>query len=141
MKKVLFGGAFDLFHCGHLMAIREAKKLGYLIVNVNSDERVRVKKGDSRPIIPAEERIEIVGSVKEVDEVVYYDDGAEYDIGKLLDRVKPDILVVNNDGAWPGDQDECDRRGVELVRLDRCVPRSGLDTTKIIKKIVDAHSV
>lgn len=72
---ILTHGAFDLFHFGHASLLKESKKLGnYLIVGVESDERVQMYKSTSRPIIPLEHRIRILLENKSVDFVYAIDD-------------------------------------------------------------------
>ena len=68
--RVFTSGSFDLFHIGHLNLIKNAKRrCDYLIVGVNTDELVESYK-NKRPIVPLEERAEIVRSIKYVDEVI-----------------------------------------------------------------------
>lgn len=138
MIKVLVGGGFDLFHYAHLMTLRKAKEFGdYLIVNVNSDERLRMKKGPTRPIIPARERVEIVQAIGIVDEVVCLEGDDTYPVFKLLDLVKPDVLVLNGEefDDFSREREECEKRGIKLVLIPRIIAPSGLDTSGIIKKI------
>ena len=77
MKKYKIGfiqGTFDLFHIGHLNLIERAKQnCDYLIVGVNSDELVKDYKHKT-PVIPLEERIRIIGALKDVDEAVVMED-------------------------------------------------------------------
>ena len=90
-------GAWDLFHIGHLNILRRARQhCGHLIVGVTSDEAVFEMKG-KYPIIPLEERMEIVGAVGIVDEVV-----ADFSPNKLeaWERVHFDILFKGDD--WRG---------------------------------------
>src|ERR1035437_3780988 len=95
MKKVLYGGVFDLLHYNHILAIKRAKSFGdYLVLNVSSDLQTRNKKGPGRPIIPHEERCAILRELKCVDEVVYFNTG-KLDLSALLDSVKPDIMITN----------------------------------------------
>src|SRR5277367_5101701 len=69
----LANGCFDLLHVGHVRYLHAAKALGgRLIVAVNSDESVRNLKGDGRPIMPAEERAEILAALAAVDAVVIF---------------------------------------------------------------------
>ena len=134
MKKVLVGGAFDLIHAAHVHTLNEAKKHGdYLIVSVLSDARIIAKKGESRPIIPEEERRYMVGNIRCVDEVVTWP-GPDYPVTGLIDMYKPNVIVVSGDN--PVDlQSLCDERGIELVVISRIAVDSGLDTSGIIRKI------
>ena len=67
---ILANGAFDLLHVGHVRYLHAAKALGgRLIVAVNSDESVRALKGEGRPLMPAEERAEILAALADVDAV------------------------------------------------------------------------
>lgn len=132
-KKVLFGGAFDLIHAGHVQAIRYVKTFGdYLVINLSSDRQVAKKKGPGRPVIPQQERTDMLMAIKGVNEVVCMETD-ELDLPALLTYVKPQILITNegNDAY----DDICDNMEIKLVKIPRMIPKSGLDTTNIIKKI------
>lgn len=138
MKKVLIGGVFDLMHLGHIKALKLAKSHGdYLIVNISSDERVRIKKGGGRPIIPARERAEIIKELRFVDEVVLYEGETEPNHFKAMIETKPDILIMDDNEHQDLSKEEklCEELDIELVRIPRAITESELDTTKIIKKI------
>jgi D-beta-D-heptose 7-phosphate kinase/D-beta-D-heptose 1-phosphate adenosyltransferase len=138
MKKVLFGGAFDLFHYGHLLAIKKAKSYGdYLIVNVMSDERCKLKKGKDRPIIPAEERVKLIEALRDVDEVNCLYGDPEFPTLKLVEKLRPDVLVIDaiNHPYESELKKRCQELGIQFVQIDRIVTKSGLDTSNIIKKI------
>ncbi|MFZ1049788.1 MAG: adenylyltransferase/cytidyltransferase family protein, partial [Candidatus Sulfotelmatobacter sp.] len=86
---VLANGNFDLLHVGHVRYLRGAKELGgKLVVAINSDESVRTLKGEGRPIMPAEERAEIVAALADVDAVVIF---SELDVRGLIREIRPDI--------------------------------------------------
>jgi rfaE bifunctional protein nucleotidyltransferase chain/domain len=92
---VLANGNFDLLHVGHVRYLRGAKELGgKLIVAINSDESVRALKGDSRPVMPAEERAEIVAALEDVDAVVIF---PELDVRALIRELRPDIQAKGTD--------------------------------------------
>jgi rfaE bifunctional protein nucleotidyltransferase chain/domain len=92
---VLANGGFDLLHVGHVRYLRGAKELGgKLVVAVNSDESVRELKGEGRPIMPAEERAEIVAALGDVDAVVIFD---ELDVRALIREIRPDIQAKGTD--------------------------------------------
>ena len=92
---ILANGNFDLLHVGHVRYLRGAKELGgKLIVAINSDESVRALKGEGRPIMPAEERAEIIAALADVDAVVIF---AELDVRALIREIRPDIQAKGTD--------------------------------------------
>jgi rfaE bifunctional protein nucleotidyltransferase chain/domain len=92
-KIVLTQGSFDLVHIGHARYCEQAKSHGdVLIVGVDSDEKVRDRKGRNRPIVPQEERMEMLTHLRSVDYVVLKELRAkQYNLIKLI---KPDVLVA-----------------------------------------------
>ena len=92
---VLANGNFDLLHVGHVRYLRGAKELGgKLVVAVNSDESVRALKGAGRPVMPAQERAEIVAALGDVDAVVIF---PELDVRALIGEIRPDIQAKGTD--------------------------------------------
>ncbi len=92
---VLANGNFDLLHVGHVRYLRGAKELGgRLVVAVNSDDSVRALKGQGRPIVPAEERAEIVAALADVDATVIF---PEQDVRALIREIRPDIQAKGTD--------------------------------------------
>ena len=90
-------GVFDLFHVGHLEILRKAKEnCDYLIVGVSTDELVQEYK-NKRPIIAFEQRIEIIKSIKYVDEVVVQKDRDKL---SALHKIGFNIMFVGDD--WKG---------------------------------------
>jgi D-glycero-beta-D-manno-heptose 1-phosphate adenylyltransferase len=132
-KRVVFtNGCFDLLHPGHIHSLEAARALGdALIVGINSDESVRTLKGAGRPLIPAEERAEILASMECVDSVVIFD---ELTPQKVIATILPDILVKGSD--WPGNQivgrEEVEKAGGKVILIDNL---PGYSTTEILKKI------
>ena len=100
-KRVVFtNGCFDLLHCGHLHLLREARKLGdLLIVAINSDESIHGIKGTARPIVPERERAELLAALEAVDFVTLF---SEPDPLRVIQELKPDVLVKGGD--WPKDE-------------------------------------
>jgi rfaE bifunctional protein nucleotidyltransferase chain/domain len=92
---ILANGNFDLLHVGHVRYLRGAKQLGgKLVVAINSDESVRALKGEGRPIMPAEERAEIIAALADVDAVVIF---PELDVRALIREIRPDIQAKGTD--------------------------------------------
>jgi len=95
---VLAAGVFDLLHYGHIRYLEEAKKTGgpdtRLVVIVARDETVRRLKG-SDPIIPEDQRRAVIEALKVVDEALLgFED---LDLDRVLQQIKPDIVVVGHD--------------------------------------------
>jgi len=92
---ILANGGFDLLHVGHVRYLRGAKALGgKLVVAVNSDGSVRALKGEGRPIMPENERAEIVAAMADVDAVVIF---AELDVRAIIREIRPDIQAKGTD--------------------------------------------
>jgi len=114
-KRIVFtNGCFDLLHIGHVRYLEEAKTRGdVLVVGVNSDSSVRKLKGPKRPILPEEERAEILSGLGCVDYVTLFD---EIDPLKLITSLHPDVLVKGGD--WAKEQivgrEEVERSGGEV---------------------------
>jgi D-glycero-beta-D-manno-heptose 1-phosphate adenylyltransferase len=91
----LANGCFDVLHVGHIRYLRAARELGgKLIVAVNSDDSVRKLKGEGRPVMPAEERAEILAALEDVDAVVIF---SEPDVRALIREIRPDFHVKGTD--------------------------------------------
>ena len=94
-RVILTNGNFDLLHVGHIRYLRGAKELGgKLVVAINSDESVRSLKGQGRPIMPAEERAEIIAAMADVDAVVIF---PELDVRAIIREIRPDIQAKGTD--------------------------------------------
>jgi len=91
----LANGNFDLLHVGHVRYLRGAKALGgKLVVAVNSDSSVRSLKGEGRPVMPENERAEIVAALADVDAVVIF---PELDVRAIIREIRPDIQAKGTD--------------------------------------------
>ncbi|MBE9188327.1 D-glycero-beta-D-manno-heptose 1-phosphate adenylyltransferase [Microcoleus sp. LEGE 07076] len=97
---VFTNGCFDILHCGHVRYLQAAKKLGRtLVVGLNSDESVQTIKPQQpglppRPIVPENQRAEVLAALKPVDAVVIF---SEITATKLINILKPDIYVKGGD--------------------------------------------
>lgn len=92
---VLANGCFDVLHAGHVRYLEGARALGdMLVVGVNSDSQVAKLKGAGRPIMPEQERAEIVAALQSVDLVTIFD---EPTVSELLLAVKPDVHAKGTD--------------------------------------------
>ncbi|MGB8321950.1 MAG: D-glycero-beta-D-manno-heptose 1-phosphate adenylyltransferase [Candidatus Acidiferrum sp.] len=131
-RLVFTNGCFDLLHPGHIQSLEAARDLGdLLIVGINSDSSVCSLKGPSRPVLPEQERAEILASLECVDAVLIFPELTPLNV---IARLLPEVLVKGGD--WPGDQmvgrEEVEAVGGKVVRID-IVP--GYSTTAILEKI------
>ncbi len=96
-RVVLTNGCFDLLHSGHLALLEAARREGdLLVVALNSDASVRGLKGEGRPVVPAEERAELLLALEPVDRVVVYEEPTPLAVVAAL---LPDVLVKGADWA------------------------------------------
>jgi len=92
---VLANGCFDVLHVGHVRYLEGARKLGdVLIVGINSDAQVALQKGAGRPVLPANDRAEIVASLESVTYVTIFD---EPTVEQLLLALKPNVHAKGTD--------------------------------------------
>ena len=92
---VTTNGCFDVLHLGHLRYLQAARKLGdLLVVAVNSDDSVRQLKGENRPLVPEDERAEMLAGLECVDYIVIF---PELTPIELLSELKPNIHVKGGD--------------------------------------------
>jgi len=129
--KVFVNGTFDVLHAGHLALLNYAKSLGnYLIVGIDTDERVKEKKGSARPVNSAEDRALMLVNLKAVDEVRYF--GSDEELENIVKSIKPDIMVVGSD--WKNKSVIGSYYAAKLIFFDRIDEYS---TTKIVQSIID----
>ena len=127
-RKVVFtNGCFDIVHAGHVRYLREAKKLGdILVIGLNSDASVsRIKPG--RPVVPETQRAEVLTALDMVDFITLFNEDTPYE---LIKGLRPDVLVKGGD--WKPE----DIVGSDIVPVTKSLPYfEGMSTTEIIEKI------
>jgi rfaE bifunctional protein nucleotidyltransferase chain/domain len=132
-RRVVFtNGCFDVLHPGHIRTLEQARDLGdALVVGINSDASVRQLKGAGRPLIPQDERAEILAALTCVDAVVIFD---QPDPRETIAALSPDVLVKGGD--WSGNKiigrEEVEAAGGRVASIP-VVP--GYSTTEILRKI------
>ncbi len=132
-KKIVFtNGCFDLLHVGHVRLLRKAKRLGdILIVGLNNDSSARKIKGVERPVIPQDERAEVVSALEMVDYVTLFE---ETDPQRLISLLLPDVLVKGSD--WPEEdivgREVVESHGGKVVLVDIV---KGKSTSSLIAQI------
>ncbi len=131
-KKVVFtNGCFDIIHKGHVRYLKQAKKLGdVLIVALNSDRSVSLIK-PGRPINSERDRAEVISALQMVDYVTIFDERTPY---KLIRSLKPDVLVKGGD--WKKEEIV----GSDIAGETYSLPYiKGVSTTRIVEKIIKAN--
>ncbi|MCL2670137.1 MAG: D-glycero-beta-D-manno-heptose 1-phosphate adenylyltransferase [Syntrophaceae bacterium] len=135
--KIAFtNGCFDILHVGHCRYLREARNLGDLLVlGLNSDRSVRAIKGEKRPLVPQEERAEVIASLSSVDFVTLFEESTPL---KLIEYLRPDCLIKG------GDWNESTIVGAREVRswggrvaVIPLVP--GASSTNIVAKVLKVY--
>jgi cytidyltransferase-like protein len=124
-KKVVVTGCYDWLHSGHLRFFEEAEALGDLYVVVGSDDNVRLLKGAGHPLFSQEERRYMVGAVRFVRAALISSGEGWMDAGPEIERLRPDIFAVNEDGDKAEKRQYCAEHGLEYVVLKR-LPKPGL---------------
>ena len=133
MARIIFtNGCFDFIHKGHIYLLKEAKKLGdILIVGLNSDDSVKRLKGSERPINNEKQRIVALESLPFVDQIFVFEEDTPIELIKII---KPDIIVKGSDYKKEDvvGYDFVKERGGDVV----IIPLFGdYSTTKIIERI------
>jgi len=137
-KRVVFtNGCFDLLHIGHIRYLKAARALGdCLVVAINGDASVRRLKGPERPIIPQEQRAEILAALSFVDYVIIFE---ELEPSCMISLLQPDVLVKGGD--WTPDRivgrAEVEARGGEVLSLPLV---EGAGTSAIISSILNKYT-
>ena len=137
-KRIVFtNGCFDLLHIGHLRYLEKAKALGdILVVGVNSDASVQGLKGPRRPVLPLEERMELLSGLECVDYVVSFDEPTPL---KLITVLKPHLLVKGGD--WSKEtivgKEVVESLGGEVVALPFI---EGTSTSRLIETILERYA-
>ena len=123
-KKVFVSGCYDLLHSGHVEFFRQAAEYGDLYVGIGSDATILGYK-HHKTVYSEQERLFMVKSIRYVKDAYINAGSGVLDFLPTLDIVKPDVLVVNEDGGSPEKERVCRERGIEYVVLQR-VPSEGL---------------
>lgn len=124
-KKVFVSGCYDMLHSGHVAFFKEASQYGDLYVGIGSDATILELK--HRHTVYSElERLYMVKSIRYVTDACINPGSGMMDFEETVDRLKPDIFVVNSDGGSDTKRRFCRERGIEYVELER-VPDAGLE--------------
>jgi len=137
-KKIAFtNGCFDILHVGHVRYLREAKKTAdVLVLALNSDSSVRSIKGEKRPLVPENERAEVLAALEFIDFVTIF---PELTPLELINYLKPDVLIKGGD--WPEEKvvgrEEIKKWGGRVAIIPEI---EGKSTTNIVEKIKSLYA-
>ena len=132
LRIVLTSGSFDLIHLGHVKYLAKAKELGdVLVVGVDSDEKIRKRKGEDRPMVPECERLEMLAHQRPVDLLFLKAD--DHERWGLIKAVRPDVLVLTADHSYTArDEEELAELCGELATIER---QAAVTTSERIRQL------
>jgi rfaE bifunctional protein nucleotidyltransferase chain/domain len=123
--KVWINGTFDILHIGHIRLLNFAKSFGSIRVGLDTDERVREKKGIQRPFNKLEYRMEFISSIAGVDSVVSF--GTDDELRNCIKEYEPDVMVIGGEYRYK------EIIGLEYVpHIEFFDKIEGISTTKIL---------
>lgn len=135
MRIVVATGTFEILHPGHILFLRDARKLGdRLIVIISTDKNVKKRKG--RILIPEKQRLDVIRALKFVDDAII---GDNKDIFKPIMKIKPDIIALGKNQKF-GEKEleiELKNRGLtaKVIRIKKFWNSELNSSSKIIEKI------
>ncbi len=124
-KKVVVTGCYDWLHSGHVRFFEEVSGYGTLYVIIGHDANIRLLKGPGHPLLAEEERRYMAGAIRYVSQALVSSGEGWLDAEPEIQKIKPDIYAVNEDGDRGGKREYCARQGIEYLVLRR-VPAPGL---------------
>lgn len=95
MVKIWVNGSFDILHLGHIRLLEYANSFGRVRVGIDTDERIKEKKGSTRPYNTLKDRVEFLYSLKYITDVVTF--GSNDELIQQIKEYEPDIMVIGND--------------------------------------------
>lgn len=138
-KKVFVSGCYDMLHSGHVAFFKEASKYGDLYVGIGSDKTIEELK-NRKTVYSEQERLYMVKSIRYVTDAYINPGSGMLDFLETLEKVNPDVFVVNSDGGSEIKRKLCEEKGIEYVVLER-EPEKGLEarSTTSLRTNVKSH--
>ena len=124
-KRVLVTGCFDWLHTGHVRFFEEVSEYGDVYAVVGHDANIELLKGKGHPRFPQDERRYVVGAIRYVKQALVSTGQGWMDAAPEIERIKPDIYAVNEDGDKGGKREYCQEHGIQYLVLKRA-PAPGL---------------
>lgn len=131
MKKVWVNGSFDVLHVGHIRLLKYASEFGLVRVGLDTDKRIKEKKGESRPINTLYDRMEFMSGIRYVNDVVSFD--SDETLINSIKEYDPDYFIIGSD--YKGKKIIGEEFAKEIIFFDRLKYSS----TDIIKKITEIN--
>ncbi len=131
-ERVIFTtGCFDILHPGHVKLLKFVHNFGgYIVVAIDSDERIAETKGTSRPVNTQENRKKVLEALRYVDEVIIFSNEAELEL--IVKKIQPDVWVLSEECK---DKEIIAKKYARRMEINERPPKKKLSTTNIIKKI------
>lgn len=138
-KKVFVSGCYDMLHSGHVAFFKEASRYGDLYVGIGSDATIEELK-HRKTVYSEKERLYMVKAIRYVTDAYINPGSGMMDFIETVNKVKPDVFVVNSDGGSDTKREFCRERGIEYVVLQR-EPDAGLEarSTTSLRQEVKSH--
>jgi cytidyltransferase-like protein len=138
-KKVFVSGCYDMLHSGHIAFFKAASQYGKLYVGIGSDATIQELK-HRKTVYSEAERLYMVKAIRYVTDACINPGSGYLDFVETVDRIKPDVFVVNSDGGSEDKRLFCQERGIEYVVLER-TPEAGLEarSTTALRTNVKSH--
>jgi rfaE bifunctional protein nucleotidyltransferase chain/domain len=131
-RVVLTSGSFDLIHLGHVKYLGRAKLLGdVLAVGVDSDAKIRRRKGEDRPMVPERERLELLAYQRPVDLIFLKEEGEDH--WALIKAVCPDVLVLTEDHSYS--EEELRSLGALCGKIEVIERQASVTTSERIRQM------
>ena len=129
MRTVFVNGCFDILHRGHIELFKYAKSLGdYLLVAIDSDERIKEHKGPRRPHNNIGDRKAVLSSIKFIDEVTCF--ASDVELEEIVKKLAPDNMIVGSD--WQGKKVIGSQHAKNVIFFERI---DGYSTTRTIQSL------
>ena len=124
-RKVVVTGCYDWFHSGHVRFFEEVSELGELYVVVGHDKNIELLKGKGHPMFKEDMRRYMAGAIRFVHRAFVASGDGWLDAEPEIERIRPDVYAVNEDGDRLEKRDYCQAHGIEYRVLER-LPKEGL---------------
>lgn len=143
-EKIVFcDGTFDLLHPAHIEHLKTIRQFGdLLVVGVMTDEWVKMRKGNTRPVLSQSDRLEMVDAIRYVDySFLLYDETTKSRVrtSEALRCLRPNLFITTDPG-WNKHHDELTPLGVEIKVVPPTPASINISTTTLIQRILNLQS-